>query len=237
MPTRWRGAKRERDRVATQRDSRSSEMLTKSFFEAAMDTMSTKLIATWQLTATQLKTEIANRTSRMTRIESDCKARTMFQNDMADHVQALEHKLNTMETRMADTEDGARKNNLRLVTKRPPGIREGPHACLCSRNTSDMLLVESTGSRNPLTSQTRRPAMSSSEELVLRSSRSKPDAHPKYPSTEKPFTINTPEEGTTLLANWGLSTRRHSGTTLSPRRSATMGTAQAPERRRAVDTT
>ncbi|CAH2225360.1 Hypothetical predicted protein [Pelobates cultripes] len=88
-------------------DFKTPESLTKYYFEQAMEAMSAKLIHTWQSTADQLRKEDQDLNTRTSHVEKECKEFTSSHNDMVDHVQALKHKLELMEIRMADSEDRA----------------------------------------------------------------------------------------------------------------------------------
>ncbi|CAH2296609.1 Hypothetical predicted protein [Pelobates cultripes] len=91
-----------------------TECLTRDYFKRALEAMSTKLIHTWQSTADQLRKEALDLSTRTSHTEKKCKELASAHNDMADYVQALEHKMEIMETRMVYYEDRARRNNLRL---------------------------------------------------------------------------------------------------------------------------
>ncbi|CAH2295660.1 Hypothetical predicted protein, partial [Pelobates cultripes] len=50
----------------------------------------------------------------MAHVEQKLSEFTKAHNDIADHVQALEHKIELMEVHMADSEDRSWRNNLHL---------------------------------------------------------------------------------------------------------------------------
>ncbi|CAH2221502.1 Hypothetical predicted protein [Pelobates cultripes] len=76
-------------------DPTRSENITKEYLTQALDMLSNKLMA-------------ANNGRHQKR---DARDRN---NDIADHFQSLEEKVELLETRIADAEDRARRNNLRL---------------------------------------------------------------------------------------------------------------------------
>ncbi|CAH2299680.1 Hypothetical predicted protein [Pelobates cultripes] len=92
-------------------DSQSIDCLTRSHFEQAM---ATKLIFTWQATADQIKKEVRDLSSRTSAMEKHYQELASAQTTVSEHLQALRCRMENMEMRMADHEDRARRNNLRL---------------------------------------------------------------------------------------------------------------------------
>ncbi|CAH2254193.1 Hypothetical predicted protein [Pelobates cultripes] len=78
-----------------------AEYLTKGFFEKAIEGMATKLITTWQMTAT-------------TSVEQHCTELSSAQEDLSQQLKALQCQMEHVEARVADQENRARRNNLRL---------------------------------------------------------------------------------------------------------------------------
>ncbi|CAH2225253.1 Hypothetical predicted protein [Pelobates cultripes] len=76
--------------------------------------MSTKLIQTWQTKEDQIRKEVVDLIARTTHVESQCKEIAVAHTNMADQVQALHQRLDLMESHLADLEDKARRNILRL---------------------------------------------------------------------------------------------------------------------------
>ncbi|CAH2247482.1 Hypothetical predicted protein [Pelobates cultripes] len=95
-------------------EQQRNEYLTKDHFEQAIEAMSAKLIQTWQSTADQIKKEVRDLSNRTLSVEAQCQDLTTTQTELSDHIQILQQKVEEMEIRMADYEDRARRNNLRL---------------------------------------------------------------------------------------------------------------------------
>ncbi|CAH2282630.1 Hypothetical predicted protein [Pelobates cultripes] len=79
-----------------------TDCLTKGHFEQAIEAMSAKLIQTWQSTADQIKKEVRDLSVRTSSVEAQCQDLSAAQTEMSGHIQALKHKVEKMETRMAD---------------------------------------------------------------------------------------------------------------------------------------
>ncbi|CAH2324965.1 Hypothetical predicted protein [Pelobates cultripes] len=76
--------------------------------------MATKLITTWQTTAEQIKREVRDLSIRTTSVEQHCAELSTAQGDLSQQLKALQYQMEHMEARVADQEDRARRNNLRL---------------------------------------------------------------------------------------------------------------------------
>ncbi|CAH2310675.1 Hypothetical predicted protein [Pelobates cultripes] len=59
--------------IPTVDDFKKPDSLTKGYFEKALESMSTKLIQTWQATADQIRKEILDLNARTTHVQSKCK--------------------------------------------------------------------------------------------------------------------------------------------------------------------
>ncbi|CAH2324721.1 Hypothetical predicted protein [Pelobates cultripes] len=91
-----------------------TDMLTKSHFQQALDSLSNKLITSWQHTADSLRKDIQELGKCTSHVENKLSEFATAHNDLASHVEAVEHKMLMMEHKITDLEDRMRRNNLRI---------------------------------------------------------------------------------------------------------------------------
>ncbi|CAH2301855.1 Hypothetical predicted protein [Pelobates cultripes] len=182
---------------APSEDSLPVDCLTRSHFELAMETMAEKLIATWKTTADQIKREVRDLSARTATMERRHQEIETVQTATSEKLQAIQHKLTAMEERMADHEDRARRNNLRLrgvpETVLPDDLQayaRGLMRAYAPDIPADMLLVDRihrvSKPKNLPDSIPRDVLLRAHyfhiKELVLRSHRNRGDPHDDFPS-------------------------------------------------------
>ncbi|CAH2312032.1 Hypothetical predicted protein [Pelobates cultripes] len=94
----------------TEEEPSSPQGLTRDYFERAMEAMAEKLISTWKSTADQSTAPLLQNLPRGATMLN----LTSQQTETKDHLHSLQQQLEAMEVRMANYEDRARRNNLRL---------------------------------------------------------------------------------------------------------------------------
>ncbi|CAH2272776.1 Hypothetical predicted protein [Pelobates cultripes] len=182
----------------TQRDEiPQTGHLTITHFERAMEAMSAKLIRTWQSTADQIKNEVRELSNRTASVENDCQDLKTAQTGISENLLTLQQRMEAMEGKLADYEDRARRNNLRLrgvpESVQPDDLQlyvRGLMHAYAPDIPSDMLLVDRVH-RVPkpkhLPDSAPRDVVLRAhyyhiKELVLRAHRSRQEPHEDYPS-------------------------------------------------------
>ncbi|CAH2274437.1 Hypothetical predicted protein [Pelobates cultripes] len=92
----------------------ADDTLTKRHLTRALETLSNKLIESWQHSIDALRRDIQDIGGRTSHLESKMDEVAVAHDDLAAHEESLEDRLALAESRLEDIEDRARLNNLRI---------------------------------------------------------------------------------------------------------------------------
>ncbi|CAH2313108.1 Hypothetical predicted protein [Pelobates cultripes] len=108
-------------------DQTMEEPVTKQFLLEQLGAFSSKMMAGWEAGLSSLKKDIRELGARTSRMEERMEETQEAHNHLIDQVNTLQATISTMENKLMDIEDRARRNNLRLqgipeTDCGPPGL-------------------------------------------------------------------------------------------------------------------
>ncbi|CAH2283541.1 Hypothetical predicted protein [Pelobates cultripes] len=110
FPTCGKGEAEDSAQIPNIEASTDSEHITKHYLMQALDMLSQKLITTWQHSMDSLRKDVQDLSKQTSHMESNMDDYAAEHNDLAQHVEQLEHKLEATEAKLANLEDRSRRN-------------------------------------------------------------------------------------------------------------------------------
>ncbi|CAH2223017.1 Hypothetical predicted protein [Pelobates cultripes] len=92
----------------------SEETITKQFLMEQLDVLTQKLLTSWTKSFDSLKKDVQEMGTRILHVEEKMEEYMEAHNNLADHGQAMEEKVQQLENKLIDLEDRARWNSLHI---------------------------------------------------------------------------------------------------------------------------